>query len=168
MELGGRTIERARIRDHLLARRRCLLRLCSRNGREMVLKVNLSLDKLCEELLQVCHSSELVGVEAGIGGRSLFNRLKMGGPERAAASEREVLQGWDRKGMVEAEEDLNFKVADKATVGSNGNCKLVLLFERVFSSEVLFASDRAGTVNDRQALLLRFDEVVGKLVWYGD
>jgi len=69
--------------------------------------------------------------------------------------------------MVEAEEDLDFEVADKATVGGNGSGKLVFLLEGCFSSDSFFAGDRAGTVNDRQALLLRFDEVTGKLVRYG-
>jgi len=68
---------------------------------------------------------------------------------------------------VEAEEDLNFEVADKATVGGNGSGELIFLFEGGFSSNSLFARDRAGTVNDRQALLLRFDEVAGELVRYG-
>jgi len=134
----------------------------------MVLEVNLTLDELCEELLKVCHSSELVGVEVGIGGRSLFNWLETGGLERAVASEREVWQGRNRKGTVEAEEDLDFKVADKATVGGNGGSELVLLFEGDFPSESFFTSDRAGTVDDRQALLLRFDEVTRELVRYGD
>ena len=58
--------------------------------------------------------------------------------------------------------DLDFKVTGKATVGGNGGSKLVLLFEGCFPS------DRAGTIDDRQALLLRFNEVAGKLVWYGD
>jgi len=82
-------------------------------------------------------------------------------------SEREVWQGRNRKGTVEAEEDLNFEVADKATVGGNGSGELVFLFEGGFSSNSFFAGDRAGTVDDRQALLLRFDEVAGKLVRYG-
>jgi len=125
----------------------------------------LPLNELDEELLKVCHSS--VGVETGIRGRSLFNQSEAGRPERAAVSEREVWQGQDRKGTVEAEEDLDFKVADKATVGGNGGGELMLLFERDFFSNLFFASDRAGTVDDRQALLLRFDEVVGKLVRYG-
>jgi len=68
---------------------------------------------------------------------------------------------------VEAKEDLNFEVADKVTVGGNGSCELVLLFKGGFSSEILFASNRVGTVDDRQALLLCFDEVAGKLVRYG-
>ena len=68
---------------------------------------------------------------------------------------------------MEAEEDLNFEVADKATVGGNGSGELVFLFEGGFSSDSFFAGDRAGTVDDRQALLLRFDEVAGKLVRYG-
>jgi len=67
---------------------------------------------------------------------------------------------------VEAEEDLNFEVADKATVGGDGSGELTFFFEGSFSSDSLFAGDRAGTINDRQALLLRFDEVTGKLVRY--
>jgi len=132
----------------------------------MVLEVNLPLDELGEECLQVCHSSDLVGVETGIGGRSLSNRLETRGPEGTAASEREVWQGRNRKGTVESEEDLDFEVTGKATVGSNGSGELVFLFEGGFSSNSFFAGDRVGTVNDRQALLLRFDEVVGKLVRY--
>jgi len=69
--------------------------------------------------------------------------------------------------MVEAEEDLDFKVAGKAAVGGNGGSKLVFLFEGSFSSDSFFAGDRARTVNDRQALLLCLDEVAGKLVRYG-
>jgi len=75
VELGGRTIKRAGIRDHLLACRRCWLRLCSHKGRDMVLEVNLPLDELTEESVEVSHSSDSVGVETGIGGRSLFNQL---------------------------------------------------------------------------------------------
>jgi len=56
----------------------------------MVLEVNLPLDELGKELLEVCHSSDSVGAEAGIGGRSLFNWLEVGRLERAAVSEREV------------------------------------------------------------------------------
>ena len=134
----------------------------------MVLEVNLPLNELGKELLEVCHSSDSVGVEAGIGGRSLFNWSKTGGLEHAAASKREVWQGRDRKGMVEPEEDLDFKVTDKATVGGNGSGELVLLFERNFSSKDFFAGDRAGTVDDRQALLLHFDQVTRELVRYGD
>jgi len=133
----------------------------------MVLEVNLTLDELREELLQVCHSSDSVGVETGIGGRSLFNRSETRGPEGTAASEREVWQGRNRKGTVESEEDLDFEVAGKATVGGNGSGKLVLFFEGGLSRDSFFAGDRAGTVDDRQALLLRFDEVAGKLVRYG-
>jgi len=106
-------------------------------------------------------------VETGIGGRSLFNRSEARGPEGVAASEREVWEGRNRKGTVEAEEDLDFEVADKVTVGGNGSGELVFLFEGCFSSGSFFAGDRAGTVNDCQALLLRFDEVTGKLVRYG-
>jgi len=69
--------------------------------------------------------------------------------------------------MVESEEDLDFEVAGKATVGGNGSGELVFLFKGGFSSNSFFARDRAGTVNDRQALLLCFDEVAGKLVRYG-
>jgi len=68
---------------------------------------------------------------------------------------------------VEAEEDLDFEVADKATVGGNGSGELIFLFEGCLSGDSFFARDRAGTVDDRQALLLRFDEVAGKLVRYG-
>jgi len=68
---------------------------------------------------------------------------------------------------VEAEEDLDFEVAGKATVGGNGSGELIFLFEGGFSSDSFFAGDRAGTINDRQALLLLFDEVAGKLVRYG-
>ena len=167
VELGGRTIERAGICDHLLACRRCWLRLCSRKGHDMVLEVDLPLDELSEECLQVCHSSDSVGVEMGIGGRSLFNRSETRRPEGAAASEREVWQGWNRKGTVEAEEDLDFEVADKATVGGNGSGELIFLFEGGLSSNSFCTGDRVGTVDDRQALLLRFDEVMGKLVRYG-
>ena len=92
----------------------------------------------------------------------------MRGLEGAVASEREVWQGQNRKGMVESEENLDFEVAGKTTVGGNGSGKLVFLLEGCFSSDSFFAGDRAGTVNDRQALLLRFDEVTGKLVRYGD
>jgi len=133
----------------------------------MVLEVDLPLDELTEESVEVSHSSDSVGVETGIGGRSLFNRSEMRGPEGAVASEREVWQGRNRKGTVEAEEDLDFEVAGKATVGGNGSSELIFLFEGSFSSDSFFAGDRAGTVNDRQALLLRFDEVAGKLVRYG-
>jgi len=69
--------------------------------------------------------------------------------------------------MVEAKEDLDFEVAGKVTVGGNGGGELILLFEGGFSGDSFFAGDRAGTVDDRQALLLRFDEVAGKLVRYG-
>jgi len=133
----------------------------------MVLEVNLPLDELTEESVEVSHSSDSVGVETGIGGRSLFNRSETRGPEGAAASEREVWQGWNRKGTVEAEEDLDFEVAGKATVGGNSSSELVFLLEGCFSGDSFFARDRAGTINDRQALLLCFDEVTGKLVRYG-
>jgi len=132
----------------------------------MVLEVNLPLDELTEESVEVSHSSDSVGVETGIGGRSLFNRSETRGPEGAAASEREVWQGRNRKGTVETEEDLDFEVADKATVGDNGSGELIFFFESGLSSDSFFAGDRAGTVNDRQVLLLRFDEVAGKLVRY--
>jgi len=168
VELGGRTIERARICDHLLACRRCWLRLCSRKGRDMVLEVDLPLDELTEESIEVSHSSDLVGVETGIGGRSLFNRSEMRGPEGATASKREVWQGRNRKGTVVSEEDLDFEVADKATIGGNGSGKLILFFEGGFSSDSFFAGDRVRTVDNRQVLLLRSDEVAGKLVRYGD
>jgi len=69
--------------------------------------------------------------------------------------------------MVESKEDLDFEVAGKATVGSNGSGELIFLFEGSFSSDSFFAGDRVRTVNDCQALLLRFDEVAGKLVQYG-
>jgi len=47
-------------------------------------------------------------VETGIGGRSLFNRSETRGLEGTAASEREVWQGRNRKGTVEAEENLQW------------------------------------------------------------
>jgi len=134
----------------------------------MVLEVNLPLDELTEESIEVSHSSDSVGVEMGIGGRSLFNRSETRGPEGAAASEREVWQGRNRKGTVESKEDLDFEVTGKATAGGNGGGELILFFEGGFSSNSFFAGDRARTVNDRQALLLCFDKVVGKLVRYGD
>jgi len=134
----------------------------------MVLEIDLPLDELTEECLQVCHSSDSVGVETGIGGRSLFNWLEMRGPEGAVASEREVWQGWNRKGMVESEENLDFEVAGKATIGSNGGGELIFLFEGSFSDGRFFTGDRARTVDNRQALLLLSDEVAGKLVRYGD
>jgi len=133
----------------------------------MILEVNLPLDELTEESVEVSHSSDSVGVETGIGGRSLFNWSETRGPEGAAASEREVWQGRNRKGTVEAEEDLDFEVAGKMTVGGNGSGELVFLFEGGLSSNSFCAGDRVGTVDDRQALLLRFDEVMGKLVRYG-
>jgi len=167
MELGGRTIERAGIRDHLLACRRCWLRLCSRKGHDMVLEVDLPLDELIEESVEVSHSSDSVRVETGIGGRSLFNRSETGGPEGAAVSEREVWQGQNRKGMVESEEDLDFKIAGKVTVGGNGSGELILFFKGGLSDDSFFAGDRVRPVDNRQVLLLRFDEVAGKLVRYG-
>jgi len=78
VELGGRTIERARICYHLLACRRCWLRLCSRKGCDMVLEVDLPLDELTEECLQVCHSSDSVGVETGVRGWPVLNRMEAG------------------------------------------------------------------------------------------
>jgi len=134
----------------------------------MVLEVDLPLDELTEESVEVSHSSDLVGVETGTGGRSLFNRSKTRGLEGVTASEREVWQGRNRKGMVESEEDLDFEVAGKATIGGNGSGELILFFEGGFSSDSFFAGDRVRTVDNRQALLLCFDEVVGKLVRYGD
>jgi len=83
-------------------------------------------------------------------------------------SEREVWQGRNRKGTVESKEDLDFEVTGKATVGGNSGGKLVFLFEGGFSSDSFFAGNRARAVNDHQALLLRFNEVAGKLVRYGD
>jgi len=107
-------------------------------------------------------------VTAGIRGRSFFNQSKMGGPEGVAASKREVWQGQNRKGTVEAKEDLDFEVAGKATVGGNGGSELVLLFDRCISSEGFFAGDRARVVDDCQGLLLRFDKMTREMVWYGD
>jgi len=127
----------------------------------MVLEVDLPLDELSEECLQVCHSSDSVGVEMGIGGRFLFNWSETRGPEGAATSEREVWQGRNRKGTVESEEDLDLEVAGKATVGGNGSGELIFFFEGSFSSDSFFAGDRVRTVDDRQALLLRSDEVTG-------
>ena len=131
----------------------------------MILEVDLPLNELTEESVEVSHSSDSVGVETRIGGRSLFNQSETRGPEGMAASKREVWQGWNRKGMVEAKED--FEVAGEATVGGNSGSKLTFVFEGGLSSDSFFAGDRMGTVNDRQALLLHFDEVAGKLVWYG-
>jgi len=133
----------------------------------MVLEVNLPLDELTKESIEVSHSSDSVGVEMGIGGRSLFNRSETRGPEGAAASEREVWQGRNRKGTVESEEDLDFEVAGKTTVGGNSSGELLFFLEGGLSSDSFFAGDRAGTVDNRQALLLRSDEVAGKLVRYG-
>jgi len=90
VELGRRTIERAGIHDHLLVCRQCWLRLCSHKGCNMILEVNLPLDELTEESIEVSHSSDSVGVETGIGGRSLFNWSETRGPEGAVVSEREV------------------------------------------------------------------------------
>jgi len=74
----------------------------------MGLEVKLTLDKLGEEVLKVCHSSELVGVEAGIGGRSLFNQSEMKGPECAAVSEREVWPGVQQEGNGGGQGGLGF------------------------------------------------------------
>jgi len=74
MELGRRIIERAGICDHL-ACRWCWLRLCSHKGCDMILEVDLPLNELTEECIKVCHS-ELVWVEMGVRGRSLFNWLE--------------------------------------------------------------------------------------------
>jgi len=63
---------------------------------------------------------------------------------------------------------LDFKVTGKATVGGNGGGKLVLLFEGCFPSNSFFTGNRTRTIDNRQALLLRFDKMTGKLVWYGD
>ena len=98
----------------------------------------------------------------------MFNWLEAGRLERVAASEWEVWQGHNRKGAVEAEEDLNFEVADKATVGGNGSGKLVLFFERDFPSKGFFANDRARTIDDCQVLLLHFNKMMRELVRYGD
>jgi len=95
----------------------------------MILEIDLPLDELTKESIEVSHSSDSVGVETGIGGRFLFNRSETRGPEGAVASEREVWQGQNRKGMVESEEDLDFEVAGKATIGGNGSGKLIFLFE---------------------------------------
>jgi len=130
----------------------------------MVLEIDLPLDELGEECLQVCHSSDSVGVETGIGGRSLSNWSETRGPEGVAG---EVWQGRNRKGTVEAEEDLDFEVAGKATVGGNGGGELVFLLNCQLPCLCFSTCDRARTVDDRQALLLRFDEVAGKLVRYG-
>jgi len=83
-------------------------------------------------------------------------------------SEQEVWQGQNRKGMVESEEDVDFEVTGKVTVGSNGSSKLVFLFKGCFSSESFFAGDRVGTINDHQVLLLCSNEVTRELVRYGD
>ena len=90
-----------------------------------------------------------------------------GRAECSAASKREVWQGWDRKGTKESEEYFDFEVAGKATVGGNGVGKLILLLNCRLPCLCLSTCDRARTINNRQALLLRFDEMVGKLVWYG-
>jgi len=165
VELGGRTTERAGIRNHPLACWQCWLRLCSCKGHDMVLEVDLPLDELTKESIEVSHSSDSVGVETGVGGRSLSNWLETGGPEGVAVSEREVWQGQNRKGMVESKEDLDFKIAGKATVGGNGSGELILFFEGGLSDDSFFAGDRARTIYNHQVLLLRFDEVAGN--WYG-
>jgi len=133
----------------------------------MVLEVDLALDELTEELLQVCHSSDSVGVETGIRGWPVLNRTEARGAERAAASEREVWQGRDRKGMKEAEEDLDFEVTGKVTVGSDGIGELIFLLNCRLPCLCFSTCDRVRATNDRQALLLHFNEVAGKLVWYG-
>jgi len=101
--------------------------LCSRKGHDMVLKVDLPLDELTKECLQVCHSSDSVGVETGVRGWPVLNGTEAGRAERPAASEREVWQGQDRKGTKESEEYFDFEVAGKVTVGGNGVGKLILL-----------------------------------------
>jgi len=68
--------------------------------------------------------------------------------------------------MVEAKEDLDFEVADKATVGGNGVCKLMLFFDHGFPSDSFFASDRARTIDNHQVLLLCFNKVTRELVRY--
>jgi len=63
----------------------------------MVLEIDLPLDELTEESVEVSHSSDSVGVETGIGGRSLFNRLETRGLEGATASERSGKGGTGRE-----------------------------------------------------------------------
>jgi len=133
----------------------------------MILEVNLPLDELTEELLQVCHSSDSIGVETGVRGWPVLNGTEARGAERAVVSEREVWQGRDRKGTKESEEYCDFEVAGKVTVGGDGVGELILLLNCRLPCSRFSTCDRARTVNDRQVLLLRFDEVAGKLVWYG-
>ena len=83
------------------------------------------------------------------------------------ASKREVWQGRNRKGTVESEEDLDFKVAGKVTVGGNGSGELIFFLNCQLPCLRFSTCDRARTVDDRQALLLHFNEVTGKLVRYG-
>ena len=104
----------------------------------------------------------------GVRGWPILNGTEARGAERAAASEREVWQGQDRKGMKESEEYFDFEVAGKATVGSDGVGELILLLNCQLPCLCFSTCDRARTVNDRQALLLCSDKVVGKLVRYGD
>jgi len=66
-------------------------------------------------------------VETGVRGWPISNRTEVGRAECSVASEREVWQGRNRKGTVESEEDLDFEVAGKATVGGDGVGKLILL-----------------------------------------
>jgi len=106
-------------------------------------------------------------VETGVRGWPVSNRTEVGRVERSAASEREVWQGRNRKGTVESEEDLDFEVAGKATVGGDSVGKLILLLNCRLPCLRLSTCDRARTINDRQALLLHFDEMAGKLVRYG-
>ena len=106
-------------------------------------------------------------METGVRGWPVLNGTEAGGAERLAASEREVQQGWERKGTKESEEYFDFEVAGKATVGGDGIGKLILLFNCRLPFLRLSTCDRARTVNDCQVLLLRFDEVAGKLVQYG-
>ena len=85
-----------------------------------------------------------------------------------AASEREVWQGQDRKGTVEAKEDLNFEVTGEGTVGSDGIGELVFLLNCQLPCLCFSTCDRVGAVDNHQVLLLHFDKVAGKLVQYGD
>jgi len=103
----------------------------------------------------------------GVRGWPVLNGTEAGRAERSAASEREVWQGRDRKGMKESKEYFDFKVAGKVTVGGDGVGKLVLLLNCRLPCLRLSTCDRARTINDRQALLLCFDEMAGKLVRYG-
>jgi len=63
----------------------------------------------------------------GVRGWPIPNGTEAGRTERSAASEREVWQGWDRKGTKESEEYFDFKVAGKATVGGDSVGKLIFL-----------------------------------------